>query len=39
MLYEDVLSSDVNIKTLKDGYTEGISLEEAIRKSKVLIEA
>ncbi len=39
MLHEDVSSSDVNIKTFKDGYTEGISLEEAIRKSRVLIEA
>ncbi len=39
MLHEDVSSSDVNIKTFKDGYIEGISLEEAIRKSKILREA
>ncbi|MFQ5963817.1 MAG: acetylglutamate kinase [Candidatus Scalinduaceae bacterium] len=36
---EDVLSSDVNPKALKGAHTESLSMEEAIRKSKVLIEA
>lgn len=39
MLYEGILSSDVNIKTFKGIYTKGTSIEEAIRKSRVLIEA
>ncbi len=39
ILCEDVLSSDVSVKTLKEGGTKGISIEEAILKSKVLIEA
>jgi acetylglutamate kinase len=39
MLCKDVLSSGDSIKMFKGGYTKGISLEDAIRKSKVLIEA
>lgn len=38
-LFEDILSPEVDFDTLKAGLTRGISMEDAIRKSKVLIEA
>ncbi len=39
ILYEGVFSSEVDAEKLKRGYTKDISMEEAIRKSRAMIEA
>ena len=39
MLYENNLSSSAAFNTINDSYTKGVSIEDAIHKSNVLIEA
>ena len=39
ILYEGIFPSEVDAERLKRGYTKDISMEEAIRKSRALIEA
>ena len=39
VLGEEVFSSDIGVKTLEDTCTKGITMEDAILKSRVLIEA